>query len=68
MKRNKKKDKEQKAREEKRVYRAIYNRTKKYGWAKKEELLKKGYSLEAINMLLRYGVIFEPREGYLKPT
>jgi hypothetical protein len=54
--------------EEKRVYRAIYYRTKKYGWAKKEELLKKGYSEEAINTLLKYGVIYEPREGYLKPT
>jgi hypothetical protein len=51
-----------------RVYRAVYYGTKKYGWVKKEELIKKGYSEEAINILLRYGVIFEPREGYLKPT
>jgi hypothetical protein len=49
-----------------RVYRAVYYRTKKYGWAKK--LIKKGYSEEAINILLRYDTIFEPREGYLKPT
>jgi len=54
--------------EEKRVYRAIYYRAKKYGLAKKEELFRKGYSEKAINTLLRYGVIFEPKEGYLKPT
>lgn len=56
------------ARDLKRAYQAIFRRTKKYGWAKEEELLKKGYSKEAIGALIRSGRIFTPREGFLKPT
>ena len=50
------------------VYRAIYNRTKKHGWARRDELVAKGYSEVAINEMLRSGRIYEPREGFLKPT
>ena len=55
-------------RELKRTYRAILYRTKKYGWAKREELIKKGYSEEAINQLIISGLVYEPRPGFLRPT